>query len=77
MDFEKIISSYERRDLKDYKDILNQISDLKDKKKYFSRVCKISNKLNNNKFYMKLKKDLENSIWENNLKICLFKRICG
>ena len=64
----KIISSYEERNLKDYKDILNQISDFKDKKKEFSKICKINTKLNNNKLYLKIKKDIDNSIWLSNLK---------
>ena len=64
----KIIFAYEERKLQDYKDVLNQISDFKEKKKEFSKICEINNKLNNDTFYRNLKKDINNSIWENNLK---------
>ena len=64
----KIIFSYKNRHLKEYKNILNEISDFKDKKKEFVKLCNIKNKLKNNKFYIKLKKDINNSIWGNNLK---------
>ncbi len=64
----KIIFAYEERNLQYYKNVLNQISDFKEKKKEFSKICEINNKLNNNTFYQQLKKDINNPIWESNLK---------
>ena len=62
----KIIVSYNKRNLQEYKEILNEISDFKDKKKEFENLCNIKNKLNNNNFYIKIRKNISSSM-ENNL----------
>ena len=37
----KIIFAYEERNLQNYKNVLNQISDFKEMKKEFSKICEI------------------------------------
>ena len=62
---ETIILSYKNRNLQEYKKLLNEISDFKDKKKEFNNLCSIKNKLNNNNFYIKLRKNISSSMEKN------------
>ena len=68
---ENIISAYKNRNIKSYREALNKIEDLKARQKEFSKVCHITNKLQDKNFYFKLKEDVDNPIWNTNL--CFFE----
>ena len=51
---------------KEYEQILNEMSDFKDKQKIYDRICEIRKKLNNDNFYKKLDKYI-NHFMEKNL----------
>ncbi|MBC6415700.1 MAG: AAA family ATPase [Bdellovibrionales bacterium] len=63
----KIIDSYNIRDLKKYKNVLDKISRFKEKQKEFYKVSEIKRDLKNDDFYIKLRKDRDKTKWEKNL----------
>lgn len=64
----KIISIVEDRNLEAYKKILDEISIFQKRKKYFDEICQIRDKLQNDIFYLKLKKEADSCQWEERLK---------
>ena len=64
----KVISIVEDRNLEAYKKILDEISIFQKRKKYFYEICQTMDKLQNNIFYLKLKKEADNHQWEERLK---------
>ena len=63
----QIIASYKERNIKDYKNIIEQIQNFKDKQAFFVKMQKIKQKFNNNPFYKTLRKTPARPLWEERL----------
>ena len=59
-----IILVCEKRDLKQYENIMDKISKLKREKELFAQMYLIRDKLKNDTLYHKLKSEVDNPIWE-------------
>ena len=63
----KIILAVQNKNSEEYKKALDELNNFKNQQEDFSKLNQVKEKLNN-EFYLKLKKDIDNPVWENRLK---------
>ena len=64
---EKLIIAIKNRSFEQYKQAFIQMDDFKNQKKDFDELCRIKKKLNN-QFYLTIKKEYDNPLWETRLQ---------
>ena len=65
---EKVISSIKNRDPEEYKKSLDEINAFTVRKQYFTELCQIRERLQNDIFCLKLKKEADNHQWDERLR---------
>ena len=64
---EKFICALKNRNAEEYREALSQISEFLKSKEIFDKICRIKKRLKNDDFYLKLKKEIDNPLWEKRL----------
>ena len=64
---EKFICALKNRNAEEYREALSQKHDFLKSKEIFDKICQIKKRLKNDAFYLKLKKEIDNPLWEKRL----------